>query len=606
MSEINTASHLLPAGTELNNKYEIINLIGEGGFGITYLGHNKILDIPVAIKEYYPQGYASRIVSQNLTVTITNNTKNAYFDKWKMKFLAEARILAKFANLPGIVNVYDFFEQNGTAYIIMEYLHGITLKNYVEKNGPMDTSTVFKRLIPVLTSLEKIHKQGLIHRDISPDNLMLMNDGFLKLYDFGAAREYSDATQQNFSVIIKPCFAPEEQYRSKGVQGPWTDVYSICATIYFSITGVVPDDSLQRAFSDELKKPSELGVNISPKIEAALLKGMSVRSADRFDSVLPLISAFEEADSKPIKKKGFGKGKKTKGQKTPNIFSIFRTSSQQVASKSTSPPVSNSANDKTEIILNTEYEPSGDRLYTPADNEVKRSPKLDLANNQLHSPVVYSNVIHSEQAASSSSTSKSAANMKQVAQSVQKVSANYARQKNLANSVVAITSDGDIAENNKAGNNTQYSGQRNGGNETRIVCPKCKSVLPGAAKFCGLCGVSLLSFKNFISNKEQAASSNNISTSVSNRGQVVQSIQKMPANSAVQKKSGNSAISATSDSNIAANNKAYNKTQSNGQRKRDNKTEIVCPKCNAVLPSTAQFCGICGVLLSSFPTNSST
>ncbi len=557
MNEIDTSSHILPAGTELNGKYEIIHLIGEGGFGITYFGHNKVLDIPVAIKEYYPKGYASRTVSKNLTVAITDNTKNAYFDKWKMKFLTEARMLAKFANLPGIVNVYDFFEQNGTAYIVMEYLDGITLKSYVEKNGPMDTASFFKSLIPVLKSLEKIHNQGLIHRDISPDNLMLMDDGFLKLYDFGAAREYSDVTQTNFSVIIKPCFAPEEQYRSKGVQGPWTDVYSICATIYFSITGVVPDDSLQRAFCDELKRPSELGVDISPKIEGVLLKGMSVRSADRFDSVKPLVSAFEEEDSKSIKKIVFGKEKKPKGKKTPNIFSIFRTLSQQTVSSTASHPVSVSINDKTEIVPNTEYEPNVDHLYNPSYNEVKRRLKHDLANDTPSSSVVNSNAIHNEQVAPSKNISTSTANKGQVAQSIQKMSANSTEQEKITNAAISSVSGSSITANNKAENNASFNYQRNGENKTGIVCPKCNVVCPNTAKFCRFCGISLLSFKNPVNSNSPV------------------SPDKPHTKNPLDIKSKDAMTSST----------------------------IICPKCKAVLPGSAKFCGMCGVKLSSITTN---
>ena len=575
MNEINTPVHQLPAGTALNNKYEIIRTLGEGGFGITYLGHNKVLDIPVAIKEYFPQGYAIRTVTQNLTVTITDKTKNSYFSEWKMKFLAEARMLAKFAHLPGIVNVYDFFEQNGTAYIIMEYLDGITLKKYVEENGPMDTSTFFKRLIPVLTSLEKIHKDGHIHRDISPDNLMLMDDGFLKLYDFGAAREYSDATQSNFSVIIKPGFAPEEQYRSKGDQRAWTDVYSICATIYFAISGVVPDDSLQRAHKDELKKPSELGVNISPKIEKVLLKGMSVKSADRFDTVRPLIDAFEEADIKPPKRPIFGKEKKPKEKKPQIIFPFFHSSSKQVESTSTPQPASVSDVDKTEIIPNTEYDPSCNVSYDSVDNEVKRRPKPDLANDQLPSHVENSNV----QTASGNSLSASADNSEQAAQNTKKEPADSDGQKNSDNSAsdISVLSDA----------------QRKAENKTKILCPKCDTVLPSTAKFCGKCGIKLLSFKNSTNNNDQTAASSNISESAANK-----SIQKASANSAEQKNSDDSAATTASDSGTANNQADKNASE--------NKTEKVCPKCKAILPQSAKFCGKCGIPLLSFTANSGT
>lgn len=460
MSEVNIVSHQLPPGTILNGKYEIIRSIGEGGFGITYIGHNKVLDITVAIKEYYPKGYANRNVSQDLTVTIADNTRNAYFNQWKMKFLTEARMLAKFANLPGIVNVYDFFEQNGTAYIVMEYLNGTTLKNYVKKNGPVETTTFFKSLIPVLTSLEKIHKQGLIHRDISPDNLMLMEDGFLKLYDFGAAREYSDATQPNFSVIIKPCFAPEEQYRSKGVQGPWTDVYSVCATIYFSITGVVPEDSLQRAFSDELKKPSELGVNISPKVEATLLKGMSVRSDDRFDSVIPLVVAFGEAENKSFKKKGFGKNKTF----IKSIFSMFHTAPKQPASVSALSP----SYEQTEIILNTECVPN-------SDSTVNAISDGNIVNNDIK------NTLQRIQG-----VEKNIASI--VCPKCGAVFPNTTKFCGMCGFCFPIDF-GLEANKDKISN---YSAEKANSVENTVqICHKCKAVLPRNAKFCGICGTKL-------------------------------------------------------------------------------------------------------------------
>ncbi len=293
MSETITPTHQLPAGTVLSNKYEIIRTLGEGGFGITYMGRNKVLDIPVAIKEYYPHGYANRSATYDLVVTITDTTKNSYFAKWKDKFLNEARTLAKFSNIPNIVNVLDFFEQNGTAYIVMEYLNGTTLSDYVSRNGVFNADSLCQIMIPMLRSLNKIHQKKLIHRDISPDNIMVMPDGSLKLFDFGAARDYSKTTQRSLSVMLKPGYAPEEQYRSRGIQGPWTDVYAACATMYFCITGLKPDDSIQRVFSDELKPPSELGISISPLIEDAILMGMSVKSEDRFRTAEALATAFE-------------------------------------------------------------------------------------------------------------------------------------------------------------------------------------------------------------------------------------------------------------------------------------------------------------------------
>lgn len=548
MRELDNVPHLLPAGTILYGKYEVIKVLGEGGFGITYFGYNKVLDIPVAIKEYYPKGYASRIVSQNLTVTITDNTKNAYFDKWKMKFLTEARMLAKFANLPGIVNVYDFFEQNGTAYIIMEYLDGITLKNYVEQNGPMDTGTFFKRLIPVLTSLDKIHKQGLIHRDISPDNLMLMNDGFLKLFDFGAAREYSDATQQNFSVIIKPCFAPEEQYRSKGVQGPWTDVYSICATIYFSITGIVPDDSLQRVFSDELKKPSQLGVKISPKIETVLLKGMSVRSTERFDSVMPLVSAFEEAADKKIRKERNVKQHK----KTSNILSKFHKALSQEDVSSTFYPTSASRSAKTEIILNTEYEPSNEQPHNIDDNQVKSRAKSDFANNLSSPNGVESDGISGTPTASAKNSSTQVKTTLQGAENI--------------NSAMSNSTNGNELPNTKT-ENSSTNKQINEDNAGGIKCPKCNAIVPKFAKFCGICGQSFISFKR-ISNVKATTSNLNATQTGANK---VSDIR----------------YSNSQESSFEAKNTEPVLTDT-----------IICRKCKSTLPKGAKFCGKCGTKLS--------
>lgn len=289
---LSTPLHHLPAGTMLNGKYKIVQSLGEGGFGITYKGIDTLLDMPVAIKEYYPNGYANRYSPKSLSVTLTEENIADYFNEWKEKYLAEARTLARLNDIKGIVNVRDFFEENGTAYIVMEYLNGKTLKQCVDKDGVFEAEKIAKLMIPLLNSLNKIHEQGLIHRDISPDNIMYMTDGTLKLYDFGAARDYSVQSQQTLSVMLKPGYAPQEQYRSKGNQGPWTDIYAICATMYFCITGIVPDDSLQRVFKDELKLPSELGISIPAYIEEALIKGMAIKSEERFRTTLELAQAL--------------------------------------------------------------------------------------------------------------------------------------------------------------------------------------------------------------------------------------------------------------------------------------------------------------------------
>lgn len=275
--------HHLKPGSVLRDKYLIGKAIGEGGFGITYIGRDLTLDMPIAIKEYYPNGFSNRNNDHSNAVTISKGNHGHEFEREIQRFLSEARVLARFCNNPGVVGVRDFFRENGTAYIVMEYLDGITLKNYLKKYGTIPAETLAQMIDPILLALHEIHQQGLIHRDISPDNIMMLKNGQLKILDFGAAREV--AGDKSLSVMLKPGYAPEEQYRSKGQQGPWTDVYAMCATIYKCITGITPDESIQRVFDDELKKPSELGIAIPEGFEQALMQGLNVKSDDRLQNM---------------------------------------------------------------------------------------------------------------------------------------------------------------------------------------------------------------------------------------------------------------------------------------------------------------------------------
>ncbi len=289
-------THHLAPGTILNKKILVGGVLGEGGFGITYIGRDLNLEIKVAIKEYYPYGYVNRnaLVSSNVTYSISADSMD-FFKKGRERFLGEARILAKFSGEPGIVEVRDFFEENNTAYIIMEYLEGKDLKQFLAENGTLTPEYTISMLTPIMNALAKIHKQGLIHRDISPDNIRLTG-GKAKLLDFGAARGVSAISNKSLSVMLKPGFAPEEQYRSKGNQGAWTDVYALCATIYKCITGITPDDSTQRVFCDELQTPTALGFKIDSDIESALMKGLAVLQKDRYQSVEELLNGFRGID----------------------------------------------------------------------------------------------------------------------------------------------------------------------------------------------------------------------------------------------------------------------------------------------------------------------
>lgn len=276
-------NHALRPYTILNGKYLVGNVLGEGGFGITYVGFDLNLEIALAIKEFYPSGFVTRESNNTSRVTeFSGSNAQADYSKWKESFVMEARNLAKFTNMAGIVNVRDFFQENNTAYIIMEYVRGESLKAHLKSlSAPMGVDETLKLLEPVVKSLSKIHAAGIVHRDISPDNLMIEKGGGVKLIDFGAARDFSDGDEKSRSVLLKPGYAPEEQYRTRGELGPWTDVYALSATIYRCITGTKPVEAMERMRTDELKKPSELGIAIAPDIEAAVMKGMAVFAENR-------------------------------------------------------------------------------------------------------------------------------------------------------------------------------------------------------------------------------------------------------------------------------------------------------------------------------------
>lgn len=283
--------HQLRPGAVLSDRYLVGPVLGEGGFGLTYLCRDLNLDMRVAVKEYYPSGLVNRNHTHSDGLSANTGEAGELLESGKSRFLDEARILARFAGESGVVGVRDFFKANNTAYIVMDYLEGVTLKTWLEDNGAPAADWILESLKPVMGALSRIHAQGLIHRDISPDNLMLTKDG-LKLLDFGAARHMSGADDKTLSVMLKRGYAPEEQYRSKGVQGAWTDVYALCATIYKCITGVKPEDAMQRIFSDALEAPSALGARISAAQEAVLLKGMAVVQKNRYQTMGELSEAF--------------------------------------------------------------------------------------------------------------------------------------------------------------------------------------------------------------------------------------------------------------------------------------------------------------------------
>ena len=290
--------HLVP-GTLVKQRYKIGRVLGEGGFGITYIGINTVLNLKVAIKEFYMSGYVNRNHDASPNVFATLGTHRDTFEKNREKFLNEARVLAQFYGEAGIVGVRDFCEENGTAYIIMDFLNGVDLKTYLEQKGRLAPEDAVKLLMPVMTSLQHVHAEGIIHRDISPDNIMVMEDGSTKLLDFGAAREISQTDIKSLSVILKPGYAPEEQYRSKGRQGPWTDVYALAATLYKCIVGATPDDAMERMYRDRLPSPAAVDAACPIAISNVIIKGLAVRQADRYQDVASFLADLKTAMEDP-------------------------------------------------------------------------------------------------------------------------------------------------------------------------------------------------------------------------------------------------------------------------------------------------------------------
>ncbi len=298
-SSYTPSPHQLPPNTILNGKYLIGRVLGEGGFGITYLGWDLNLDMKVAVKEYYPVGYVTRESSSALSVASFTGDKREAFQIGLEKFIDEAKSLAKFYTLPGIVSVKDFFKENATAYIVMEYVEGITLKEYLKTHGRrVPVSQALELIKPLIRSLDQMHGVGIIHRDISPDNIMITQEGDIKLLDFGAARDISIDGAKSLSVLLKPGYAPEEQYRTRGQQGPWTDVYALSATLYMAITGETPPESMERMRRDTLVPPSRMGITITVTQETALLKGLAVFQENRYQDMVSFYRAIMSASEK--------------------------------------------------------------------------------------------------------------------------------------------------------------------------------------------------------------------------------------------------------------------------------------------------------------------
>lgn len=284
--------HLYP-GTELAGRYIIGTVVGFGGFGIVYKAWDNMMASVVAIKEYFPVSLASRDPDVKI-VNIFEGKRYEEFKYGKERFLNEARIMAKFNTHENIVGIYDFFDENNTGYIVMEFLEGVSLRQYLKMEGnPLDIETAIGITESICDILHVIHQEGILHRDISPDNIFICLGGKIKLIDFGASR--LPKINPNLTRILKPGYAPPEQYSSEKIQGSWTDVYALGATLYRMLTGKVPLESTDRnPENDQLERPKNINSNIPEYLDIVIMRAMTIRPELRYQNVLELKKALRD------------------------------------------------------------------------------------------------------------------------------------------------------------------------------------------------------------------------------------------------------------------------------------------------------------------------
>lgn len=281
----------LPMGCVLAGRYLVGRVLGQGGFGITYLAFDRRLQMKVAVKEFLPAEIARRT---GLTVSVTMQGRQEAFDYGLERFQDEARTLARFIGTPNIASTIDFFDENGTSYFVMEYIEGISFKNYIANHGGrVSVEEAYRVLCAVLQALTVVHGAGLVHRDVTPDNIYISKNGTVKLLDFGSARYSLGDKSHSLDVILKVGYAPKEQYIRRSRQGPFTDVYSAAACFYAAVTGFLPPESLERLEEDTLLSLTQAGVPVPAWLDQAILKALAVRAEDRYQTAEEFLRAIE-------------------------------------------------------------------------------------------------------------------------------------------------------------------------------------------------------------------------------------------------------------------------------------------------------------------------
>ncbi len=284
-------SGVLPEFTLLNNRYLIGRVLGRGGFGITYIALDNQYGKLCAIKEYMPSEYSKRCDNTFNIEPFSDTKSRNVFAHGREKFMDEARTLLNLQGNPTVVNIYAYFSQNNTAYLVMEYLDGMDLRRRARLNGgKLDPDFAYEVFVTVASSLMEIHKKNILHRDISPENIIVTSNGGIKLIDFGAARNYVSLQNKGMSILLKPGFAPPEQYSTNGNQGPWSDVYALCATFYNIVSGQPLVDALYRYRGTPQPTLKSMGCNVSTKISDVIDKGLSLDYKKRYQDFVSLLN----------------------------------------------------------------------------------------------------------------------------------------------------------------------------------------------------------------------------------------------------------------------------------------------------------------------------
>ena len=289
--------YALPPETILNGRYLVGKVLGQGGFGITYIGWDLAVGRKVAVKEYYPSGQVSRSPGTAALTWYTSESANFARNSGMEIFLREAQKMAKVDAIDGVVRVLDVFPNNQTAYIVMDFVEGETLKARLKRTGPMTWDQAGEMFRSAIQAMEKVHRSGLIHRDLSPDNIMLAPNGQVKILDLGAAKDLSVNSGASSMRVAKSGFSPWEQYTQSGASGPWTDVYAMAATIYFTLTGKMPPTAMDRQEKDTLDWNLPNLLAMPSQALRTLKKAMALNVKDRTASMQELEAGLYQQTS---------------------------------------------------------------------------------------------------------------------------------------------------------------------------------------------------------------------------------------------------------------------------------------------------------------------